>query len=468
MKAGKRVLAAGLALAVGLAAAACAGGGQGGGQSGDQGGGQAAAGRTLKMWTFKRTHADALAKAAEQFKSETGIAVTIEAVTPDDVFVSKVQSSAQTGDLPDVLEMHAGGEDLEMGSSGLLVDLTADVSDAWKQRLLPTTREAGLMTQKRIDLAANDSPFKQVKANTLFSVPFTAGAFGIVYANKEKLKAAGLDPDTPPKTWEDFLAALKATTDEDPKQGGLSLGLKVTQTGFNWAYQPLAHSYLGKERFHALFAKGTTQGFGSPDGIKTLELYGKLTPYWMPGTTSLGIDEADIAFAQGKSAFNIGGTFTLAFLAQNGMTPDKVLAFPIPPSSEGLNKEIVMAPLALTSLGVTATSKNREAAVKWLDFVTSPKGAGIVAKTSLDLPATDLGTEAETLLGPDLASLQKYFTGAPEATYEAGDTTFFPSDYDQVKPGNLMVRLTPLKEVTPQQAGPEMDKIMGSMWKSTK
>lgn len=99
--------------------------------------------------------------------------------------------------------------------------------------------------------------------------------------------------------------------------------------------------------------------------------------------------------------------------------------------------------------------------------MTSPKGAGIVAKTSLDLPATDLGTEAETLLGPDLASLQKYFTGAPEATYDAGDTTLFPSDYDQVKPGNLMVRLTPLKEVTPQQAGSEMDKVMGSMWKST-
>ncbi|MCG5220805.1 extracellular solute-binding protein [Streptosporangium sp. KLBMP 9127] len=452
-----RTLGVVIAVLSGVLAAGCGGAGE-----------PAAEGRALTMWTFKKSHADALNKAAGQFKAATGITVTVEAITPDDVFVSKIQSAAQTGGLPDVLELHAGGEDLEIGASGLVQDLAADVGEEWKRRLLPTTRDAGLMTQQRIDLAANDSPFKSVKAGTLFSVPFTAGAFGIVYASKEKLRAAGLDADTPPKTWEDFLAALKATTAKDPARGGLSLGLKVSQTGLNWIYQPLAHSYLGRDRFQALFAKGAQQGFGSPDGIRTLDLYGRLTPYWMPGSTTLGIDEADIAFAQGKSAFNVGGTFTLAFLAQNGMSPDKVLTFPIPPSSEGAHKEISMSPLALTSLAVTSTTENRAAAVKWLDWVTSPTGAGVVAKNSLDLPATDLGGEAESLLGPDLAALQKHFTGPAESAYEAGDTTFFPSDYDQVKPGNLLTRLTPLGEVTAPQAGPELDKIMGAMWKSTK
>ncbi|MFI6297175.1 extracellular solute-binding protein [Nonomuraea sp. NPDC050790] len=295
---------------------------------------------------------------------------------------------------------------------------------------------------------------------------FTAGAFGIVYANKDKLRAAGLDPDTPPKSWEEFLAALEATTGKD--QGGLALGLKISQTGFNWIYQPLAFAHLGKERFQAMFGKGTTQGFASPDGVRTLEAYARLTPYWMPGTTTLGIDEADIAFAQGKAAFDVGGTFTLAFLAQNGLSPDKLLAFPIPPSAEGTHKQISMAPLALTGLGVTATTRDRAAAIRWIDWVTSPEGAGMVAKESLDLPATDLGTQAEALLGKDLAALQKYFTGPPGSAYEAADDSFFPSDWDQVKPGDLTVRLTPLKEFTPQQAGVELDKVMASMWKSTR
>ncbi|MDX3103461.1 ABC transporter substrate-binding protein [Nonomuraea angiospora] len=454
---GKRVLGLAAALVMGLAACSSGGGG---------GGGQEQAGQSLRMWTFKKSHADALNKAAAQFKAKTGISVTVEAVTPDDVFVSKVQSAAQTNGLPDVLEVHASGEDFEMGSSGLLQDLAADVTGDWKQRLLPSTRESGVLTQKKIDSVAADSPIKNGKAGQRFSVPFTAGAFGIVYANKDKLRAAGLDPDTPPKSWEEFLKALEATTGKS--QGGLSLGLKISQTGFNWIYQPLAFAYLGKERFHALFGKGTTQGFASPDGVKTLETYAKLTPYWMPGTATLGIDEADIAFAQGKSAFDVGGTFTLAFLAQNGLSPDKVLAFPIPPSAEGTHKQISMAPLALTGLGVTATTQNREAAVKWIDWVTSPEGAGMVAKESLDLPSTDLGTQAEALLGKDLAALQKYFTGPPESTYEAADDSFFPSDWDQVKPGDLTVRLTPLKELDPQQAGTELDKVVASMWKSTK
>ncbi|NUT45330.1 MAG: extracellular solute-binding protein [Thermoactinospora sp.] len=451
-----RTLALVLAAAVGLTACSAA-------QPQQQQQGGAAA--SLTMWTFKKSHADALNKAAGQFKAETGISVTVEAVTPDDVFVSKVQSAAQTNGLPDVLEVHAGGEDLEMGASGLLQDLAADVDDAWKGRLLPSTQETGVLTQEKIDSVAADSPMKQGKAGQRFSVPFTAGAFGIVYANKDKLKAAGLDPETPPKTWEEFVAALEKTTAAD--QGGLSLGLKVSQTGFNWIYQPLAYAYLGKERFQALFAKGGTQGFSTPDGVKTLEVYGRLSPYWMPGATTLGIDEADVAFAQGKSAFNVGGTFTLAFLNQNGLSPDKLLTFPIPPSAEGRNQAISMSPLALTGLGVTASTANREAAVKWIDWVTSPKGAGIVAKESLDLPATDLGAEAESLLGKDLAALQKYFTGPPETAYEAGDSSFFPSDYDQVKPGDLTVRLTPLKELTAQQAGTELDKVIAAMWKST-
>ncbi|GAA3599570.1 hypothetical protein GCM10022419_099280 [Nonomuraea rosea] len=417
------------------------------------------------MWTFKKSHADALNKAATRFKSETGIAVKVEAVTPDDVFVSKVQAAAQTGGLPDVLEMHASGEDWEMGGSGLLQDLQADVGAQWKDRFLPTTRESGVLTQQRLDTVAADSPIKNGKAGQRFSVPFTAGAFGIVYANKDKLKAAGLSTDTPPKTWEEFLAALKATTEKD--QGGLALGLKVSSTGFNWVYEPLAYAYLGKERYQALFGKGTTQGFGTPDGVKTLAKYAELTPYWMPGTTSLGIDEADVAFAQGKSAFGVGGTFTLAFLAQNGLSPDKVLTFPVPPSQEGQNKEISMSPLALTGLGITATAKNRDAAVKWLDWVTSPAGAGLVAKESLDLPATDLGADAEKLLGKDLAALQQHFTGPPATAYEAGDTAFFPSDYDHVKSGDVAVKLTPLKELDAQQAGTQLDKVMASMWKST-
>ncbi|BCB73848.1 hypothetical protein GCM10022251_13270 [Phytohabitans flavus] len=445
-------MAALAAATLGLAAAGC---------GGDDDSGTSDA--TISMWTFKRTHVAALEQAAATFKEKTGITVKVEAFTPDDVFTSKIQSAAQTRDLPDVLELHAGGEDMRVGGGGLLTDLKGDFDEAKLQRFLPSTREAGRVTDER---KAKIEELANATVGTLYSVPFTAGTFGIVYANKDKMAAAGLDPDTPPKTWEEFLTYLQATTKVDAKQGGLSLGLKVTQTGFNWVYEQLAFAYLGADRFKALFGQQAGQGFASADGIKTLELYSQLKPYWIPGASALGIDEADVAFAQGKSAFNVGGTFTMAFLSQNDMKPEKLLTFPVPPATGGKVSDLRLAPLALTGLAVTETSKQREASVKWLDFLTGAEGAGIFAKASLDLPATDLGSQAETLIGKDLAALQKFFTGPPESMYDAADKSFRPPDYDEVEVGNPLLKMSPLGEVAPAATGAELDKVLAAMWQS--
>ncbi|WP_181871028.1 ABC transporter substrate-binding protein [Sphaerisporangium album] len=439
-----------------LALATACGGSGGDAKSGDGGA------KSLTMWTFKRTHLAALQQAAEKFRTSSGITVKVEAITPDDAFTAKIQSAAQTKNLPDVLEVHAGGEDFRIGGAGLLADLAGDFPASKLARFLPTTREAGLVTAER---QRQITELKPAKVGNLFSVPFTAGTFGIVYANRQKMQAAGLDPATPPKTWEEFVDHLKATTKADPKQGGLSLGLKVSQTGYNWIYVQLAYAYLGKERYEALFGKGTTQGFASPDGVKTLELYGQLTPYWTPGATALGIDDADIAFAQGKSAFDVGGTFTLAFLSQNGMDPKNVLTFPIPPPTGGKISDLRLAPLALTGLSVTATTGDKDAAVKWVDFLTSPEGAGVFAKGSLDLPATDLGTQAEALIGSDLAALQKYFTGPPENTFDFAATSFRPPGFDDAKMGPALLKLSPLKESDPAQTGAQLDAVLAAMWK---
>ncbi|MFI6761786.1 extracellular solute-binding protein [Micromonospora sp. NPDC050417] len=420
--------------------------------------------RSVTMWTFKNTHVAALEQVAAEFRTKTGISVEIEAYTPDDVFTSKIQSAAQTGDLPDVLELHAGGEDLRVGGAGLLGDLAPDFPESAMARFLPSTRSAGLVTEKR---RAEQEEVKNAKVGSLFSVPFTAGTFGIVYGNREKMKAAGLDPDKPPRTWEEFVGYLRATTTADPKQGGLSLGLKVSQTGFNWIYEQLAFAYLGQAGFEALFDKDPAQGFASPEGLQTLRLYQQLTPHWIPGVSALGIDEADVAFAQGRSAFNVGGTFTLAFLSQNGMPAENLITFPIPPATGGKVSDLRLAPLALTGLSVSSQTKNRASAVKWIDHLTSPEGSGAFAKASLDLPATDLGAQAATLLGPKLAALQQYFTGPPESTYDAANRGFRPPDYDEVQVGDPLVKFSPLGETDPAATAAQLDKVLAAMWQKS-
>ncbi len=421
---------------------------------------------TLKMWTFKQSHVPALQQLAATFKAQSGISVDVTAVTPDDSFYQRLQAGAKTGDLPDTIEVHAGSNDFTLGAAGILDDLSKDFDATKRGRFLTGIGDTGLVTPAVEEKSKKSgSPWTGVKAGALHSVPFTAGTFGIVYANKDKLTAAGVDTTAGPKTWSQFVAALQKTTAKDKQGGGLSLGLKVSQTGFNWVYQPMAYAQLGKQRYQQLFGKDAATSFSSADGLRTLNTYNQLAPYWIPGATTLGIDDADLAFTQGKSAFDVGGTFTLAFLTQNGMAADKIMAFPMPVPDDAVVKDRGLAPIALTGLGITTATKHREAAIKWLDFLTTAQNAGAFAKTSLDLPGTVLGADAATLLGPQLAGMQKVFAGTSDSLWNPGDISFFPASYDQVKAGDIVVKMSPLKKETPEQTGPALTKLFGDFWR---
>lgn len=422
-------------------------------------------GETLQMWTFKQTHVKSLEAAAESFRQQTGITVKITPYTPDDAFKAKIQSAAATKNVADVLEVHAEGEDFVLGGAGILADLTQHVNDDWKRRFLPGTADAGLVTDAVYQRSLKPkAPEAGVKAGQLFSVPFTSGTFGIIYANKAKVQAAGLDPARPPATWAELISWLGAVKAKDPSSGGLTLGLKVSQTGFNWGLRPLAYGYLGKQRFEALFGQSSGTAWGSPDGQRVLELYDQLTPYWTPGAQTLGIDDADLSFAQGKSAFLIGGTFTLAALQQSGTNPDNVVAFGLPAAQGGAVSALKLAPLALTGLAVSALSQHTDAAVKWLDYLTNAQQAGAFAQSSLDLPATDLGADAAKLLGPNLAALERVFGAAGPDTYDAGDSTFHGPTYDEILSGNALVKMSPLRETDPAATNKALAAVIANSW----
>jgi len=451
----KRVLCA-VATAVALVAgaAACGGGSSGSGS-----------GKTLTMWTFKQTHVKALQAAAAAFKAKTGITVNITAYTPDATFTSKVQSAAATHNVADVLEVHAAGEDRVFGGAGILTDLVSSVNDAWKARFLSGLADAGLITaqvyQASLLPKATDAGVKQ---GQLFSVPFTAGTFGIIYASKTKLQAAGLDPGKPPTTWEQLISWIQATHAKDPQAGGITLGLNVSSTGFDWALEPLAYAYLGKTDYQSLFGKDASKTWGSPNGQKVLNLYNELTPYWTAGSQTLSIDDADRAFAQGKSAFDIGGTFTMSSIQQDGMSPSDIVAFGLPAAQGSAVTGFKLAPIALTGLSISAQSKNQAADLQWLDFLTTQAQAGAFAKTSYDLPATDLGANAATLVGPNLSSLESVF-GSGDSAYDPGDTTFMGPTWDITSAGDLVVRMSPLKEASPATTNSKLGTFTASTWK---
>ncbi|MEU9337712.1 extracellular solute-binding protein [Streptomyces sp. NPDC048290] len=444
-----RLAAAGVA--AGLLLSAC-GGSSGSGDS-----------DSLEMWTFKQTHVAALRAAAADFEKETGVKVEVEAYTPDEAFVTKIQSSAKTGDLPDVMEMHSDGEDLALGAGGVVAELTDVVSDAWLDRYPESVRESGYVNDAKLkESEPEGAKFHGVEKGDRHSVPFTVGTFGIVYANKRMLTDAGIT--APPTTWAGFIDALKATKAKDARNGGLALGLKVPDTGLTWIAQPLAYSILGEQDYQALFGEDTSATWSSPNGTKVLEAYDQLTPYWMPGTQSLDIDEADQAFAQGKSAFLVGGTFTLSFLEQSGMDPDDVHAFALPGAEDGQVPQPALGPLALTGLSMSATTDQPDKAAQWMEYLSRPEVAAKFAEGASDLPATALGSGDADLLGDALAAMLASFDGTPETTYDPSYRGYFPPAYEQDKTAAILVDMSPLDRLTPQQTGKKITDLTDNYW----
>ncbi|MFB7269327.1 ABC transporter substrate-binding protein [Streptomyces sp. NPDC056244] len=446
------VVAAATALSL-TTLAACGGSSDSGGDS-----------SSLEMWTFKQSHVGALRAAAAEFKKQTGISVKIDAYTPDEAYTTKVQSAAKTGDLPDVLEVHSDGEDRVFGAAGIAADISGDFKGEWAARIQQPVQQSGLVTEQRFKDAQSEAAKDHgIEKGARYSVPLTVGTFGIVYANKKMLAEAGITEA--PADWQGFLDALKATTAKNPATGGLALGLKVQATGLTWVLQPLAFSQLGQQGYEALFGKDRSADFGSPNGIKVLSLYDQLTPYWMPGSQSLTIDEADQAFAQGKAAFDVGGTFTLAFLKQNGMTPDDVLTFALPSVKDGAVPDRALGPLALTGLSVTSTSDQPDNAKKWMEFLSTPKVAAQFAKDASDVPATELGADSATVLGPALAAMVESFKGTPQNTYDPNrGNEFRAPGYEQDDAGAILADLSPLKQRSVEQTAEKLRELNASFW----
>jgi len=140
-----------------------------------------------------------------------------------------------------------------------------------------------------------------------------------------------------------------------------------------------------------------------------------------------------------------------------------VLAFPIPAPAAGQVKDLSLAPFTLTGVSVSATSRNRSAAIDWLKYLTKVDVAAQFAKTALDIPPVDLGTDPSAAVGPVLGSMVKSFGSGPSA-YNPGDTTYRPDNYNSGDVGAVLMNYTPLATQNAATTGSKLTKLIDSYW----
>ncbi|WP_188892493.1 ABC transporter substrate-binding protein [Paenibacillus radicis (ex Gao et al. 2016)] len=402
----KRMYAMGILLVVAaLVVSACS---SGSGNGGSEGGAK----KTLKMWTWKVAYGPGFEAAAKLYEEKTGIKVEIETFTPDDTYRQKVQAAANSKNLPDVIHYWAtNGDSLETS----LLELTPSVGDDVLNSYFGPAMDPIRVTQKQVDNWATNKDAtnvqKGLKVGEFYGLPLDIGGFFTFYGNKKLIEQAGLKAEAP-KTFEEFVTMME-TVQKETKVPGLVFGAKLPDLWENWAGSALQIMLNGPEGYINLLERKAQMS--DPSNIKVSQALGTIADkgLMMPGILSTDIDGADQAFASGKAAFDLGGTFTMSTLLAMGMNADDIVTFSVPPIAGSKLDKWSTDPFTLTMMSVSKDSKNKDDALDFIKFITSDPDAAIAfSNGAFTVSALKIGDRSKDL-SPALKAMQESFATEP-------------------------------------------------------
>ena len=282
-----------------------------------------------------------------------GIVADFEAANPD-ISVNAIYSGNYDDTRVRALSAINSGEPAQ-----LAVMFSIDAYDLIEQDLIVPFDD--LVSDK----AWLDSFYPALMANSkiegkTWGIPFQRSTI-VAYYNKDLFRAAGLDPEAPPSSWDDMISAGKALT----KDG--TYGLMIPSTAYTyWMFQALAIQN-GKE---VMSDDGLTTYFDDQSVVDTLDFWKSLSSEHgiMPtGTVEWGTLRQ--AFLEGQTAMMWHSTGNLTAVKKNASFDFGVAELPA-----NVRKG---SPTGGGNFYVFKDTSDEEkaAALKLIKFMTSPEQA---------------------------------------------------------------------------------------------
>ncbi len=201
-----------------------------------------------------------------------------------------------------------------------------------------------------------------------YGIPIDNGNFQQMYINVDMFKKAGLNPDRPPKTFDEWLAAMKKLTILDAKgeltQVGFAIRHKGHPVGITDKFLPFAHAW-GARMLSPNLDKATGYA-NSPEMVAALQFFGDLVLKYKVASVALGNPED--AFGQKRAAVIFRESWFFGWLRDNA--PDvtfKVYALPCEKSCPGAG-----ALFPWTNL-VYKNSPNKQVVWEFMRFISTAK-----------------------------------------------------------------------------------------------
>jgi len=355
----------------------------------------------LVLWHWMTDREEAFLELAKRYEEETGIKVSFELYAPSDAYSQKVRASAQTGTLPDIYGLLAEKRDYaafikaghitdlsdymngfiatnkddyaKLIKKGFISDLTYDMEQKFKE-----WRRIFFKKALEVNIFPEGNQWG-VKPG-IYGVPIDVTNIQMLY-NKDLFKEAGLDPEKPPKTWEEFIEAGRTL-----KAAGIP-GL-VSGWGEIWMIDCFASNYamniMGKDKVVATI-KGKVP-YTDPDWLKVFHLFKEMADEGIlaPGIVAMVNKSAEQTFANNRAAFSFNGSWCVN--VYRGMNPDLNYAAIPPPLVNKKNPMYIWGGAGASFL-INEKSKAKEEAISFLKWLTyEPQQAFLSSKTN-NLPA---------------------------------------------------------------------------------
>ena len=256
----------------------------------------------------------------------------------------KLINAVKTGDLPDVSQVAIEYLDVFIDDNRI-EPITDYISEDNKNDILSQFWN-GVTRQREI-----------------YAFPFNQSV-QVLYYNKDAFEKAGIDPDKPPKTWEDVIKYGKELTKDFDGDGTIDQwGILVSLEGV-FGFTPLIRQvggeFLNDDRSKALF--------NSEEGVRVMELVQKMAYEYKIMPSNWTLFEGTSAFLQGKIAMGPITCAGIKFAEDN--LPWELGIAPLPYIE---NKSVLLGGAGLVIF--SKSSHRRKAAMNFISWLTNKENS---------------------------------------------------------------------------------------------
>jgi multiple sugar transport system substrate-binding protein len=316
----------------------------------------------IEYWQYVfETRVKAMDQLIQKFQAANPDIKVKQTTFPYADYQTKVAASIMAGQGPDVLQLFYGWADNFIAG----------------KMIQPLRAEAFPAAEIEKDFFPIVSAMK--RGQDYYGLPTAVRSLALFY-NKKAFKDAGLDPNQPPKTLEEFVAAAEKTAKRDGSGNLTQAGVTMDMTGqdHQWWREVLIRQNGG-----APYTDNDSKvTYNDEAGLKALTFYTDLQQKKKVGQVGF-MDEGQAAFRAGLAAMTIDGTFRLGSFGtikafEWGVTE-------LPANAQGVRSNY--ASYFANAITTKAKGEKLAAAEKFLAYISSPEAMKVWLEVVGELPA---------------------------------------------------------------------------------